>query len=202
MNNNENLEEKKVNFRKDIFDWLDIIVSSVIAVIIIFSFLFRVVTIKGESMENTLYENEKVIISDLFYEPKFGDIVVISRNRTNATQNAGDTDPIIKRVIATEGQYVDIDFLEGKVYVGYDLANMTLLDEPYIKTPTNNTGDVTFPVYVDKDHIFVLGDNRNESLDSRFKEIGEDGLVDTRYILGHAILRIFPFDRIGGFSKK
>ena len=86
--------------------------------------------------------------------------------------------------------------------MGYDLANMTLLDEPYIKTPTNNTGDVTFPVYVDKDHIFVLGDNRNESLDSRFKEIGEDGLVDTRYILGHAILRIFPFDRIGGFSKK
>lgn len=202
MNNNENLEEKTVNFRKDLFDWLDVIISSVIAVIIIFSFLFRVATIKGESMENTLYNDEKVIISDLFYQPKFGDIVVISRNTSNATENAGNSEPIIKRVIATEGQYVDIDFLEGKVYVGYDLANMTLLDEPYIKTPTNNPGNVNFPVYVDEGHIFVLGDNRNESLDSRFKVIGEEGLIDERYVLGRAIFRIYPFDRIGGFSKK
>ncbi len=202
MNNSENLEEKKFSFRKDVFDWLDVVISSVLAVIIIFSFLFRVATIKGESMENTLYNNEKVIISDLFYKPKFGDIVVISRNTTNTAENAGDSDPIIKRVIATEGQYVDIDFVEGKVYVGYDLANMTLLDEPYVKTPTNNTGDVSFPVYVDKGHIFVLGDNRNESLDSRFQVIGEEGLVDERYVLGRAIFRIYPFDRMGGFSKK
>ncbi len=202
MHNNEILNEKTINFRKDVFDWLDIIVSSVIAVIIIFSFLFRVVTIKGESMENTLYSNEKVIISDLFYEAKFGDIVVISRNTTNTTSNAVNNEPIIKRVIATEGQYVDIDFVQGKVYVGYDLANMTLLEETYVKTPTNERGNVNFPVYVDEGHIFVLGDNRNESLDSRYKSIGEDGLIDTRYVLGRAIFRIYPFGRIGGLSKK
>ncbi len=202
MDNNEILEEKTSNLRKDIFDWLDIIVSAVIAVIIIFCFLFRVVTIQGESMENTLYNNEKVIITNLFYEAKQGDIVVISRNTHNSAADISGQGPIIKRVIATEGQYVDIDFKKGKVYVGYDLANMVELDEPYTKTLTTRKADVQFPVYVDKGCVFVLGDNRNDSLDSRYSSIGDNGLVDTRYILGHAVFRIFPFDRIGGLSSK
>ena len=202
MDSEQIFKEKSTNIRKDIFDWLDIIVSSVIAVIIIFSFLFRVVTINGESMENTLYNNEKVIISNLFYEAKYGDIVVISRNTQNTTSGALNSEPIIKRVIATEGQYVDIDFSKGKVYVGYDLANMVELDEPYTKTLTTRKADIEFPVYVDEGCVFVLGDNRNDSLDSRFSTIGNNGLIDTRYILGHAVFRIFPFDRMGGLSVK
>ena len=198
----DNSEEKTVNLRKDVFDWLDIVVSAVIAVIIIFCFLFRVVTIQGESMENTLYNNEKVIISNLFYEAKQGDIVVISRNTHNSAADVTNQGPIIKRVIATEGQYVDIDFKKGKVYVGYDLANMVELQEPYTKTLTTRKADVEFPVYVDEGCVFVLGDNRNDSLDSRYSVIGDNGLIDKRYILGHAVFRIFPLDRMGGLKVK
>ena len=194
-----NLKEKLIRHRKDVFDWLDIIVSAVIAVIIIFCFLFRVVTIQGESMENTLYNNEKVIITNLFYEANQGDIVVISRNTHNSATEVTQG-PIIKRVIATEGQYVDIDFEKGKVYVGYDLANMVELQEPYTKTLTTRKADVEFPVYVDKGCVFVLGDNRNDSMDSRYSTIGDNGLIDTRYILGHAIFRIYPLDRMGGLK--
>lgn len=179
-----------------VFDWLEVLVHAIIVVIICFSFLFRVATIDGESMENTLFEGEKVIISNLFYEPKAGDIVVISRNKENSvfTIDSSNT-PIIKRIIALEGQTVDIDFDEGIVYV-----DGIALDEPYTKTPTNEKYEVDFPVTVDEGCVFVLGDNRNESLDSRSSQIGEYGMIDTRYILGHAIFRILPFDKMGGLN--
>ncbi len=194
-------EEKKPKFINEMFDWLDILVSSIVAVVIIFTFLFRIVTIVGDSMQNTLYEKERIIISDMFYEPKYGDIVVISRNMDNSvTDTKQGAEPIIKRIIAVGGQYVDIDFEKGKVYVGYDLGDMEELDEPYTKTPTNLMADVQFPLYVEEGYVFVLGDNRNESKDSRFSVIGENGLVNEKYILGKAICRIFPFDRIGRFE--
>lgn len=192
---------EKGSIVREVFDWLDIIVSSIVAVVIIFTFLFRIVTIVGDSMQNTLYGGERIIISDMFYEPEYGDIVVISRNMDNSAKDSVQTaEPIIKRVIATGGQYVDIDFEKGKVYVGYDLGDMVELDEPYTKTPTNRQADVEFPVYVEEGYVFVLGDNRNDSKDSRFSEIGEDGIVNEKYILGRAVLRIFPLDRIGGLG--
>ncbi len=179
-----------------IFDWLEVLVHAIIVVVICFSFLFRVATIDGESMENTLFEGEKVIITNLFYEPKVGDIVVISRNKENSvfTITSSNT-PIIKRIIALEGQTVDIDFDEGIVYV-----DGIALEEPYTKTPTNEKYEIDFPVTVDEGCVFVLGDNRNESLDSRSSQIGEYGMIDTRYILGHAIFRILPFDKMGGLG--
>ena len=146
--------------------------------------------------EYTLLEGQKVIITNLFYEPKVGDIVVVSRNTFNDVHNIEQSSmPIIKRVIATEGQTVDIDFTTGIVYV-----DGKALDEPYTKTPTNVKHDIEFPVIVDEGCIFVLGDNRNESLDSRSSRIGDYGMVDTRYVLGHAIYRIFPFDAVGGLK--
>ncbi len=196
-NAGEVANKKSFKISKELFDWFETIIVALIAVVIIFTFFFRIATIVGSSMENTLYEGERVIISNLFYEPEFGDIVVISRN-TNNSVDENSNDPIIKRVIATEGQYVDIDFIKGKVYVGDSLNNMKELDEPYTKTPTNAKRDVEFPVYVEEGYIFVLGDNRNESVDSRSSAIGEDGLIDKRYILGKAIYRIWPFEAIGG----
>ncbi len=186
---------------RDLFDWIDTIAIALIAVIIIFTFFFRIATIVGPSMQNTLYSGERVIISNLFYTPKYGDIVVISRNSDNSVgEISSGSEPIIKRVIATGGQYVDIDFQKGKVYVGPDLGNMTELNEPYTKTPTNRKWEVDFPVYVEEGYVFVMGDNRNDSLDSRSNAIGKDGLVDVRYILGKAIYRIWPFDTIGGLG--
>lgn len=177
-----------------IFEWLDVITTAIIAVVLIFTFLFRVATIDGQSMENTLFNNEKVIITNFGYIPRQGDIVVISRNVKNSVENETQSElPIIKRVIATEGQTVDIDFEKGTVYV-----DGVLVDDSYTKTPTNLKYDIEFPVIVDKNCIFVLGDNRNDSLDSRSSRIGNDGMIDTRYVLGHAVLRIFPFNKIGG----
>ncbi len=189
---------KKPSVFREIFEWIDTVVIALLAVVVIFTFLFRVATIVGPSMQNTLYSGEKIIISDIMYKPQYGDIVVVSRNVNNKVYNdAADSEPIIKRVIATEGQFVDIDFSQGKVYVGYDLGNMTELDEPYIKNLTTRRWDVEFPLYVTEGHIFVMGDNREDSLDSRSSSIG---LIDERYILGKAVYRIWPFDRIGGLS--
>ena len=192
------IPSKKPSVFREIFEWIDTVVIALLAVVVIFTFLFRVATIVGPSMQNTLYSGEKIIISDIMFEPKYGDIVVVSRNVNNKVYNdAADSEPIIKRVIATEGQFVDIDFSQGKVYVGYDLSNMTELDEPYIKNLTTRRWDVEFPLYVTEGHIFVMGDNREDSLDSRSSSIG---LIDERYILGKAVYRIWPFDRIGGLS--
>lgn len=193
---NQSVRTAKVS--KDLFDWVDTVVIALISVVIIFTFFFRIATIVGPSMQNTLYSGERVVISNLFYEPKYGDIVVISRNiNNNFDKPIQGNEPIIKRVIATEGQYVDIDFAEGIVYVGPDLAHMTPLKEPYTKAPTTRYFDVEFPLYVEEGRVFVLGDNRNDSLDSRDSSIG---IVDERYILGKAICRIWPFDRIGGID--
>lgn len=190
---------------QEVLEWLEVLSTAVIAVVIIFSLLFRVATIDGNSMRNTLYGGDlngknadKVIITNLAYTPKQGDIVVISRNIENTVEDQSDGDkPIIKRVIAVGGQTVNIDFTSGSVYV-----DGKLLDEPYISTPTVDRADVEFPVYVPEGYIFVLGDNRGDSLDSRFSRIGENGLIDTRYVLGHAVFRIFPFDRIGRLDNK
>ena len=184
---------------KEIFDWIDTIVIALVAVVLIFTFFFRIATIVGPSMQNTLYSGERVIISGFNYEPEYGDIVVISRNTNNAVGNVENgREPIIKRVIATEGQWVDIDFKKGVVYVGEDPAHLEPLNEPYTKTLTTRKWDIDFPVYVADNCVFVLGDNRNDSLDSRSSSIGDGGLVDKRYILGKAIYRIWPFDAFGG----
>lgn len=189
----EQTKNNSDSFKVFIFDWLEVLVHAIIAVVICFSFLFRIATIDGPSMENTLHNGERVIITNLFYEPKAGDIVVISRNKENSIYTmTNDNTPIIKRVIALEGQTVDIDFEQGVVYV-----DGVALDEPYTKTPTNRKSDIEFPITVDEGCVFVLGDNRNDSLDSRSTQIGEYGMIDTRYILGHAIFRIVPFDKIG-----
>ena len=202
----EEENEKKRNFSKELIEWLEVVSTAIIAVVLIFSFVFRIATISGDSMLNTLIggnqfngnNGDKVIITNIAYEPDNGDIVVISRNAENsvAGQLTGQG-PIIKRVIAKGGQTVDIDFENGIVYV-----DGVALKEDYISTPTTTKADVEFPVYVPEGYIFVLGDNRQDSLDSRFTQIGNGGLIDTRYVLGHAIYRIYPFNRIGRLDNK
>ena len=185
----------KNSFVFNIFEWLDVVVASVVVVVILFTFVFRLVKIDGDSMNNTLFDGERVIITNMFYTPKRGDVVVISRNTENSSVAGTYEEPIIKRVIATEGDTVDIDFENGIVYV-----NNEALKEDYIKEPTYRKADVKFPLVVKENCVFVLGDNRNDSKDSRTSSIGDNGQVDVKYILGHAVLRVFPLNKFGGID--
>lgn len=180
----------------EIFDWIESIGITFLCVFVALTFFFRVVTIDGTSMMDTLIEGERVIISDLFYTPTQGDVVVISRNYNNDPnlEKTDDNAPIIKRIIATEGQWVDINFDEGIVYVGDSKETLKPLNEKYTKNPTDRKSDFVGPIQIKKGHVFVLGDNRRVSLDSRNDEIGQ---VDVRYILGKAYFRITPFEKFG-----
>ena len=191
----ENKKETKKSFASSIFEWLDVVVASVVVVVILFTFVFRMVAIDGDSMNNTLLDGERVIITNMFYKPERGDIVVISRNMENSSVEGSYEEPIIKRVIATEGDMVDIDFENGIVYV-----NNEALKEDYIKEPTYRKADVKFPLVVKENCVFVLGDNRNDSKDSRTTQIGDNGLIDVKYILGHAVFRVFPLNKFGGID--
>lgn len=147
--------------------------------------LFRIVVVSGSSMKETLIDGDYLLlISNVLYRnPQQGDVVVVSKD---SFDNGA---PIVKRVIATEGQLVDIDFVRGIVYVGDSLDNMKPLDEPYISTPTTNQEGIQFPLTVKQGCIFVMGDNREGSKDSRDPAIGQ---IDTREILGKVIFLLLP----------
>ena len=172
--------------RSEALDWLQCIVSGIVICILVFTFLLRVVGVVGSSMVPTLEEGDRLVISHLFYTPKYGDIVVLRKTEFS-------DEPLIKRVIATEGQTVDIDFTEGVVYV-----DGVALSEPYVNSTTNEREDFTGPVTVPEGCVFVMGDNRNRSTDSRS---GRIGCVDQRLIIGKAYLRLMPLHKFGGLYK-
>lgn len=171
--------EKESPFPAFVYDACDSLKGAIIAVFLIFAFAFRVVGVEGDSMKNTLHDGDWVAVSGVVTEFERGDIVVI-------TQPWERNVPIIKRVIGVEGDTVYIDFLSGKVYI-----NGEEIFEPYIAEATHLSYDVEFPVTVGENQVFVMGDNRNDSLDSRSSKIG---MIDVHYILGKTVFRLYPFD--------
>ncbi|UOO38772.1 signal peptidase I [Oscillospiraceae bacterium CM] len=167
----------------ELYDWLQCIVSAILCGILIFVFIGRVMGVEGPSMMPTLVNNDKIILTNLFYTPKYGDIVIIK------TVAFGDT-PIVKRVIATEGQTVDIDFDTGDVSI-----DGKVIEEKYINDLTHSREDFVGPVVVPKGNVFVMGDNRNESTDSRSNYVG---MVDTRQILGKVLFVLIPGQNTDG----
>lgn len=166
----------------ELYEWVESAVVAVVAVVLIFTFVARTSIVSGTSMVETLQHGDMLIVSRLFYTPTPGDIVVITKPNY-------EDEPLVKRVIATAGQSVNIDFTQGVVYVDGEA-----LDEPYTNTPTNRKYDMQFPLIVPDGELFVMGDNRNGSLDSRSTRIG---LIDERYVLGRAYLRLLPFSSMG-----
>lgn len=174
----ENAYSESSKSWKFIYGWLDSIVYALITILIVFTALFRVVGVNGESMEPTLNSGDWLVVKAVNTSYKQGDIVVV-------TQPNPLNEPLIKRVVAVEGDTIDIDITEGTVSI-----NGNVINEPYILEPTQRRFDVAFPVTVPKGCVFVMGDNRNNSLDSRYSAIG---FIDTRYILGTAEFRFYPF---------
>lgn len=170
-------EEKTSWLTRFSFDIIDSVKGAVIVVFLIFALFFKAVGVDGDSMYPTLRNGDWVAVSGITTEVERGDIVVV-------TQPWERNVPIIKRVIAIGGDVVYIDFESGAVFV-----NGVLLEESYIAEPTAVSYDVKFPVTVGEGEIFVMGDNRNVSLDSRSSKIG---MIDERYILGKALGRISP----------
>ena len=178
-------KRKATKWQKNILLYLHDFVSLVAILILVSLLLVRVVVVSGTSMTNTLMNGDYLLVlNNLFYKnPQQGDIIVASKD---SFDNGA---PIVKRVIATEGQWVDIDFEAGIVYVGPDLEHMQALEEPYTKTATNIQEGVTFPLKVEEGCIFVLGDNRNGSRDSRFPDIG---LIHKQEVLGKVVFLFLP----------
>lgn len=165
---------------RSVYDWVEAAVFSLVCVVLVFTFLVRIVGVKGPSMENTLFENDRLLLTNLFYTPERGDIVVINRYVE---------DPLIKRVIAVAGDTLEIDPDTEQV-----ILNGQVLDESaYINFPTPPI-DMTGEIYVPEGYVFVMGDHRTDSHDSRSADIG---LVRVKDIVGKAVFRIWPFRDIG-----
>jgi len=176
-------EEEKENVSMELYDWLQCFIAPVVIGVLIFVFVFRVITVVGSSMYPTLLSGDRVITSGLFYTPKNGDVVVLK------AEDFSD-DFLVKRVIAVEGQTIDIDFKKGIVYV-----DGQALDEPYVASPTYDREDFSGEMTVPENCVFVMGDNRNASTDSRTTSIG---MVDERAILGKVLLIAFPGKDLDG----
>ena len=173
-------EETKTVRGRELYEWVQSLVGSVLVVVAIFTFGIRMLGVDGHSMLNTLQHGDRLLVlnSMFYHDYQYGDIVILRKD------GAFDNDPIVKRVIATGGQTVDIDFNEGVVYVDGEA-----LEEDYIREPTYTAEGTEFPLTVPEGSIFVMGDNRNGSSDSRDYRLGT---VDTRYVIGKAAFLLFP----------
>ena len=203
MNNNEkdiveiNAPKKKQgSFLSELFDYFELFIISACCVLILFSFFTRICRVSGDSMLNTLYNNEMLIVSDVLYTPERGDIIVFHQTGNDPSDL---NEPVVKRVIATEGEWIDIEVgSKGLIVTIYDSnkENPQVLQEDYANYFKgvgyyNYTG---YPVQVPEGSIFVMGDNRGNSLDSRSDSIG---FVDVRRVLGKVVCRVLPLDKFG-----
>ena len=161
----------------EFFDWVQCVVVALVVGILIFMHCFRIVNVDGLSMYSTLNHGDKIITSNLFYTPQAGDIVVVQTDRYGP-------EPLVKRIIATGGQTIDIDFDSGIVYV-----DGVALDEPYVNSLTLEREDFDGPIQIPEGYLFLMGDNRNRSTDSRSDMVG---LVDERCVIGKVYLIIMP----------
>ena len=186
--------------RKDrgAYEWVQALVCSVVAVVVLFTFAVRVIRVDGPSMRETLQHNDRLLVLNgwLCGSYKAGDVVILAKPGFEGGA------PIVKRVIATGGQTVDIDFETGTVFV-----DGAVLEEAYIREPTFREEGLAFPVTLAEHEVFVLGDNRNNSKDSRHPDLG---CVDSRYVIGRAVCLLLPgrdaesevrdWSRIGGID--
>lgn len=177
---------EKVDFILSIFEWIELFVFSFSLVLLIMTFAVRHSPVIGSSMAHTLEQNDILLVSGVMYKPKQDDIIVFQ------SPTIGYNEPLVKRIIAVGGQEVNIDFTTWTVTVDGEK-----LDETYVNFEEGRNMlfyDIQFPLTVPDGYVFVMGDNRNHSLDSRNSMVG---MVDDRYIIGRVIFRVYPLNKIG-----
>ncbi len=183
-------DKKELTFKDriaiNIYDIASTLAVALVTIMLLFTFVFRVVGIVGTSMLPTLHDKDYVVTTAFDKKPAYGQIII-------STQPNYFNEPIVKRIIATENQVVDIDFSTGAVSV-----DGVVLDEPYINNLTLNSEGVEFPVTVPENHVFVMGDNRQGSSDSRSDKVG---FIHEDYLLGVVKLKVFSYDEATGKMK-
>lgn len=185
-NREENPESVKMERIASAYEWVEMAIFSLVAVVLVFTFFFRIVGVDGESMMDTLMHQDRLILVSSFYQPDYEDIVVINRYAN---------EPLIKRIIAMEGDTIDIDAENDQVLLKKKgEEDFQVLEEPYVHYPTT-VHDMPLPVTIPEGYVFVMGDHRNNSKDSRYLEVG---LVNVKDIAGKAVFRIWPLNKIGG----
>ena len=178
-----------------LLEWYEALISAALVLVLVFSFFFRIIQVDGESMVPTLENGDKLVVWGAGYEPQRGDVVIVDSYTAYGK-------PLVKRVIAKGGDVVNIDYQAGTVSV-----NGEVLQEAYIAEPTYLGYDVTFPYTVPEGTVFVMGDNRNRSADSRYASIGQ---IEESQVIGKVLCILFPgcgesssrdFGRIGAVDN-
>lgn len=182
-------EKKKFGFAGDLYTWLQALTFALVVIMVIFTFFGRIIGVDGHSMLPTLNHGDMLFLRCVAYEPEQGDVVVLHKDFSAA--NA----PIVKRVIATGGQSVHIDYATGTVYVDGEALEEPYLGEPMLQPGSSSMQQTDWDI--PEGCIFVMGDNRNHSADSREDSLGP---VDARYVLGKATLVLFPIAHAGTIS--
>ena len=162
-----------------LYCWAQALITAVVGVVLLFTFAFRLIGVSGPSMQDTLYTGDRLLVLNAaFCDFQPGDVVVINN------YNADLSDTLIKRIIAVGGQTVDIDLASSTVYV-----DGQPLDEPYVKGFTDTIEGTRFPLTLAEDEVFVMGDHRDHSTDSRSARLGP---VKEGYLQGKALLLLIP----------
>lgn len=180
---------KPLDLLGNLYELMEMLATVTVFVMLVFAFVVRISIVDGQSMEQTLHEGESLAVAELFYEPEVGDIVIV-----HDISAVPYNEPIVKRVVALGGQTVDIDFDTWTLTVDGEVIEESYR---YLDDNMTLTADYSFPITLEEDEIFVLGDNRNHSADSRQIEIGP---IDKRCIVGKAVARLVPINKFTIFK--